>query len=46
MPAGTLPGLVFSALAIGIGEGTGYLIGSGSAPRRVAKYELHRDRYI
>jgi hypothetical protein len=46
MPAGTLPGVVLSALAIGIGEAAGYLIGSGSAPRRVAKYELHRDRYI
>jgi hypothetical protein len=46
MPAGTLPGLVLSAVAIGIGEATGYLIGSRSAPSRVAKYELHRDRYI
>ena len=45
MPAGTLAGVVLSALGIGVGEAAGYLTGSGSAPHRIAKYELHRDRY-
>lgn len=45
MPAGTLAGLVVSALAIAVGEAAGYLTGSGTAPHRIAKYELHRNRY-
>ncbi len=45
MPSGTLPGVVFSALVIAVGEMCGYVAGSGSAPRRIAKYEIHRARY-
>jgi hypothetical protein len=45
MPAGTLAGVLFSAVVIAAGEVAGYLTGSGSAPRRIAKYEVHRARY-
>jgi hypothetical protein len=45
MPAGTLAGVVLSAVVIAAGEVAGYLTGSGSAPRRIAKYEVHRARY-
>jgi hypothetical protein len=46
MPAGTLAWLLVGATVIALGEAAGYLAGAGSAPGRVAKYELHRARYL
>jgi hypothetical protein len=41
-----LPMMLSSLVAHAAGEATGYVVGTGGAARRMAPYELHRNRYV
>ena len=41
-----LPTVLGALIAHGVGEFTGYLLGSGRSTEEMAKYEIYRDRYV
>jgi len=46
MPRGTTGAVLRCAIATAAGEVTGYAVGGGRTPVRLAEYELHRTRYV